>query len=81
MKNTKTPKKSALRLIFESVSALFIIAVSGYCFAVGFTFFAVWFMSMGFFTRWAVCEMAEDDNRYNQWIEENERIANYLKTK
>lgn len=71
MKNTKTPPKTALRLIFESFSALFIISVTGYCMAVGFTFFGIWFMAMGFFVRWAICEMAEDDRRYQDWIKSN----------
>lgn len=73
MKNTKTPPKSALRLIFESFSAIFIVSVCGYCFAVGFTFFAIWFFAMGFFSRWAICQMAEDDRRYAEWIKNNKQ--------
>ncbi len=72
MKNTKTPPKSALRLIFESFSAIFIISVTGYCMAKGFIFFGAWFMAMGFFSRWAICQMAEDDRRYEEWIKSNQ---------
>jgi hypothetical protein len=78
MKNTQTPKLSALQRTFEVVSAISVVLATTYLFINGATFSAVLIFVLGFFTRWAILDIAKQDREFNKQCENDQNFFNNI---
>jgi hypothetical protein len=78
MKNTQTPKPSALQRTFEAVSAISVVLATTYLFINGATFSAVLILILGFFTRWAILDIAKQDREFNKQCENDQNFFNNI---
>lgn len=78
MKNTQTPKPSALQRIFEASSAICTVCATAYLFINGATFSAVLIFVLGFFTRWAILDIAKQDREFNKQCKNDQNFFNNI---